>query len=96
MTDDKLNPPYYNIKNTKTANLKTNEDGSLISNEGYSYVTEIPSLSHPRHTDSANNKTFDYYQQTADDKTTTDYKINRARRTHGNIIQNETRYHSGE
>ncbi|XP_017842176.1 disco-interacting protein 2 isoform X2 [Drosophila busckii] len=36
-------PPYYNIKDANNSNA--NSDGVIISSEGYSYVTEVPSLS---------------------------------------------------
>ncbi|XP_030386379.1 disco-interacting protein 2 isoform X2 [Scaptodrosophila lebanonensis] len=41
-------PPYYNIKDTNNSNNShgnnVGNDGVIISSEGYSYVTEVPSL----------------------------------------------------
>lgn len=50
-------PPYYNIKDTNNSNNSSgganninnsssnvNNDGVIVSSEGYSYVTEVPSL----------------------------------------------------
>lgn len=47
-------PPYYNIKDTNNSNnsnnggnnsnSNVNNDGVIVSSEGYSYVTEVPSL----------------------------------------------------
>ncbi|XP_054731793.1 disco-interacting protein 2 isoform X1 [Anastrepha obliqua] len=52
---DKQMPPYYNIKPPQPPNLKTVKDGALVSSEGYSYVTEVPSLpsSHQRHSNAS-------------------------------------------
>lgn len=48
-------PPYYNIKTPQPQNPKTVKDGALVSSEGYSYVTEVPSLpsSHQRHSNAS-------------------------------------------
>lgn len=56
-------PPYYNIKDTNNSNnsnnSNVNSDGVIISSEGYSYVTEVPSLpsSQQRHS-----KKSDFHQ----------------------------------
>ncbi|XP_036346287.1 disco-interacting protein 2-like [Rhagoletis pomonella] len=53
---DKPIPPYYNIKTPQQPqNPKTVKDGALVSSEGYSYVTEVPSLpsSHQRHSNAS-------------------------------------------
>ncbi|TDG53237.1 hypothetical protein AWZ03_000052 [Drosophila navojoa] len=56
-------PPYYNIKDSNNSNnsnnSNVNSDGVIISSEGYSYVTEVPSLpsSQQRHS-----KKSDFHQ----------------------------------
>ncbi|TMW48834.1 hypothetical protein DOY81_006083 [Sarcophaga bullata] len=86
---------YYNLKETKVENNKIVCDVALISNEGYSYVTEVPSLpsSHQRHSNLS--KKSEYYQP-ADNDTEPGYENSRVRRTHRKITHNEKRYHSVE
>lgn len=52
-------PPYYNIKESNNSNSNVNNDGVIVSSEGYSYVTEVPSLpsSQQRHS-----KKSDFHQ----------------------------------
>lgn len=90
----KVLPPYYNIKDTSLEN-KTVRDGALVSSEGYSYVSEVPSLpsSHQRHSNSSRKN--EYYQP-ADSQTEPGYENSRVRRTHRKITHNEKRYHSGK
>ncbi|XP_016975857.1 disco-interacting protein 2 isoform X1 [Drosophila rhopaloa] len=40
-------PPYYNVKdaNNSSSHGNISSDGVIVSSEGYSYVTEVPSLS---------------------------------------------------
>ncbi|XP_073840161.1 disco-interacting protein 2 isoform X2 [Musca autumnalis] len=86
-------PPYYNIKETGVENNKTVRDGALVSSEGYSYVSEVPSLpsSHQRHSNSSRKN--EYYQP-ADSQPEPGYENSRVRRTHRKITHNEKRYHS--
>lgn len=91
---NKANPPYYNIKEPGAQNIRIMKDGALVSSEGYSYVTEVPSLPHQRHSSSSTKKS-DYYQQPADDQSEHGYENSRMRRTHRKITHNEKRYHSG-
>uniref|UniRef100_A0A1B0G3J4 DMAP1-binding domain-containing protein n=1 Tax=Glossina morsitans morsitans TaxID=37546 RepID=A0A1B0G3J4_GLOMM len=90
---NKANPPYYNIKEPGAQNIRIMKDGALVSSEGYSYVTEVPSLPHQRHSSSSTKKS-DYYQQPADDQSEHGYENSRMRRTHRKITHNEKRYHS--
>ncbi|XP_046808733.1 disco-interacting protein 2 isoform X2 [Lucilia cuprina] len=92
-TPNKASPPYYNIKDSQSENNKVVRDGALISNEGYSYVSEVPSLpsSNQRHSN-LSTKT-DYYQPD-DNEPEHGYENSRVRRTHRKITHNEKRYHS--
>ena len=94
-------PPYYNIKDTNSQNPKTAQDGGLVSSEGYSYVTEVPSLpsSHQRHSNSSSKKA-DYYNisaanQASEPSSNSNNQHSRQRRTQRKITHNEKRYHSG-
>ncbi|XP_037935929.1 disco-interacting protein 2 isoform X2 [Teleopsis dalmanni] len=94
--DDKNNksiPPYYNIKETNAQNIKTVKDGALVSSEGYSYVTEVPSLpsSHQRHSNAA--KKSDYHHPSGSQGEPV-HQHSRQRRTQRKITHNEKRYHS--
>lgn len=89
----KTSPPYYNIKETNLEKGKVVQDGALISNEGYSYVTEVPSLlSQPKHSNVT--KKPDYYQPD-ENEPEHGYENSRVRRTHRKVMHNEKRYHSG-
>ncbi|XP_058987473.1 disco-interacting protein 2 isoform X3 [Musca domestica] len=86
-------PPYYNIRETSLENNKTVRDGALVSSEGYSYVSEVPSLSSSNQRHSNSTKRDDYYQP-ADSQAEPGYENSRVRRTHRKITHNEKRYHS--
>lgn len=88
-------PPYYNIRETSLENNKTVRDGALVSSEGYSYVSEVPSLSSSNQRHSNSTKRNDYYQP-ADSQAEPGYENSRVRRTHRKITHNEKRYHSGK
>lgn len=92
---NKSSPPYYNLKETNLENNKVVRDGALISNEGYSYVSEVPSLpsSHQRHSNIS--KKSDYCQP-EENEAEHGYENSRVRRTHRKITHNEKRYHSGK
>ncbi|EDX07006.1 GD25718 [Drosophila simulans] len=57
-------PPYYNVKNANnsTNHGNINNDGVIVSSEGYSYVTEVPSLSSSQQRHS---KKIDFHQPAA-------------------------------
>ncbi|KRF97799.1 uncharacterized protein Dwil_GK17656, isoform B [Drosophila willistoni] len=59
-------PPYYNIKDVNNSNsiinTNVNNDGVIISSEGYSYVSEVPSLSSSQQRHS---KKSDFHNQQA-------------------------------
>lgn len=76
-------PPYYNLKDPQ----KMQQGGGVqLSSEGYSYVTEVPSLpsSHHRHHKSSSH----HHSGSGSNQ-------NRTRRTQRRITHNEKRYHSG-
>jgi len=57
-------PPYYNVKDTNNSNShgNINNDGVIVSSEGYSYVTEVPSLSSSQQRHS---KKIDFHQSSS-------------------------------
>uniref|UniRef100_T1GIU0 AMP-dependent synthetase/ligase domain-containing protein n=1 Tax=Megaselia scalaris TaxID=36166 RepID=T1GIU0_MEGSC len=79
-------PPYYNLKDPQMVQQMQQGGGIQLSSEGYSYVTEVPSLpsSHHRHHKSSSH----HHSGSGSNQ-------NRTRRTQRRITHNEKRYHSG-
>ncbi|XP_059217269.1 disco-interacting protein 2 isoform X2 [Stomoxys calcitrans] len=90
---EKVLPPYYNIRESSLENSKTARDGALVSSEGYSYVSEVPSLPSSHQRQSNSSKKNEYYQP-ADSQMEPGYENSRVRRTHRKITHHEKRYHS--
>ncbi|KAL5290225.1 DIP2 family protein [Megaselia abdita] len=78
-------PPYYNLKDPQLIQQMQQGGGVQLSSEGYSYVTEVPSLpsSHHRHHKSSSH----HHSGSGSNQ-------NRTRRTQRRITHNEKRYHS--
>lgn len=94
-TASKVPPPYYNLRDSSLDNNKTVRDGAILSSEGYSYVSEVPSLASSQAKHSNLSKKTDYYQP-VDNQLEPGYENSRVRRTHRKITHNEKRYHSGK
>lgn len=108
---DKPMPPYYNIKTPQQPqNPKTVKDGALVSSEGYSYVTEVPSLpsSHQRHSNASKKSDGSHHSMSGGgggggsgsgghiERSESSHQHSRQRRTQRKITHNEKRYHSGK
>lgn len=106
---DKPMPPYYNIKTPQPQNPKTVKDGALVSSEGYSYVTEVPSLpsSHQRHSNASKKSEGSHHSMGSGgggggsgsghiERSESSHQHSRQRRTQRKITHNEKRYHSGK
>ncbi|XP_039963154.1 disco-interacting protein 2 isoform X1 [Bactrocera tryoni] len=103
---DKPMPPYYNIKTPQSQNQKTVKDGALVSSEGYSYVTEVPSLpsSHQRHSNASKKSEGSHHSMGSSggggigsghiERSESSHLHSRQRRTQRKITHNEKRYHS--